>query len=109
MPGPVLAVALLVEVHPHHQRLAERPGDLDEPHPRGVHAQDVADHELAIAGACGVHDGLRFFDGFGQRLLAEDVAAGLDGGPRVRPVRFGIGVDAHDVGTRGFERLVVVR
>ena len=71
-------------------------------------AQDVADDQLAVAGARGIDDGLRLFDGFGQRLLAEDVAAGLDGGPRVGAVRFRIGVDAHDVGPRGLQRLIVV-
>ena len=84
VPVPRLAVALLVQVHPHHQRLAERPRDLDEARPRGVDAQDVADHQLAVGGARGVDDGLRLVDGFGQRLLAEDVAAGLDRRSRVR-------------------------
>ena len=102
-------MALLVQIHPHHQRLAQRPGDLDEAHPRRVDAQDVADDELAVAGAGGVDDGLRFGDGLGQRLLAEDVAAGLDGGARVGAVGLGVGVHAHDVWTRGVEGVVEVR
>ena len=78
---PAGAVALLIQVHPHHERLAERPGDLDELLPGRVHAQDVADHQLPLARARGIHDRLRLRDGLGQRLLAEHVAAGLDAPP----------------------------
>jgi hypothetical protein len=46
--SPVLAAALLVEVHAHDQRLAERLRHLDELLPRRVHAQDVADDDLAL-------------------------------------------------------------
>ena len=48
VPHPGRAVALLVEVEAHHQRLAERLAELDELHPRGVDAKDVAEHELAV-------------------------------------------------------------
>ena len=51
---------------------------------------------------------LRLLDGLGQRLLAEDVAAGLDGRPGIRRMRFGIRVDADDVGLGRGQRSVVV-
>ena len=108
VPVPGGAVALLVQVHPHHERLAEGAGDLDEPRPGRVDAQDVPDHQLQVARARRVDDRLGLFHGGGQGLLAEDVAAGLDRRPGERAVRLGIGVDAHHVGPGDPERLVVV-
>jgi hypothetical protein len=105
---PAGAVALLVQVHPHHERLAERPGNLDELLPGRVHAKDVADHQLPVARTREVHQLLRLRDGLGQRLLTEDVATRFDCRPRIRPVRFGIRVDADDVGPGRRERLEVV-
>ena len=101
-------MALLIEVHPHHERLAEGARELDEPDPRRMDAQDVADHEFASVGDRAVDDRLRFGDGFGQRLFAEHVAAGLDRGARVRRMRLGVGIDADDVRLRGLQRVVIV-
>ena len=101
-------MALLVEVHPHHERLAQRAGDLDEARPGRVDAQDVSDHELPSARAGPVDHGLGFVHGRGQGLLAEDVGARRDGGAGEGPVGLRIGVDAHHVGSRGAERLLVV-
>ena len=42
---PERAGRLLVEVHPHDERLAERAADLDEARPGGMDAQDVADEQ----------------------------------------------------------------
>ena len=48
VPAPGRAVALLVEVEAHHQRLAERLAELDELDPARMHAQDVAQHQLLV-------------------------------------------------------------
>ena len=73
-----------------------------------MHAQDVADDQLAVVAARGVDDRLRFFDRLGQRLLAEDVAPGLERRTRVGPVCLRVGVDADDVRPGGLQGLVVV-
>ncbi len=48
MPVPGWAVALLIQVHPHHQRFTERACDLDELEPFRMDANDVAVDQLAI-------------------------------------------------------------
>jgi hypothetical protein len=98
--APVLAAALLVQVHAHDQRLAERLRDLDELLPRRVHAQDVADDDLAAVLLREVGDLLRLLDGLGQRLLAEHVRTALQRHLGDRRVRVRIGVDRHHVRLR---------
>src|SRR5690606_7122832 len=56
VPVPGVAAALLIQVHTHDQRLAEALGQLDELRPGGVHAEDVADDDLAVLGDGGVDD-----------------------------------------------------
>ena len=56
----------------------------------------------------GVDDALRLGDGFGERLLAEDVAARVDGRSRIGPVRFRVRVDADDIGLGRGQRGIVV-
>ena len=45
---PHLPVALLVEVHPHHQGLTQTPSELHKLLPGGVMAQDIAHHHLSL-------------------------------------------------------------
>ena len=105
---PHLARRLLVEVHPHHQRLAERAGGLDEPLPGGMDPEDVADHELLARLPGRRHDLLRLGHRHRHRLLEKDVAAGLEGGLGVCGVGVGVGVDRDGVGRGGGEGLVIV-
>jgi hypothetical protein len=63
---PHVAVALLVEVHAHDERLAERLHGLDELRPGGVMPQDVTDDDLALHGLGFGDDLLGLGDGHGE-------------------------------------------
>ena len=108
VPSPGLAVRLLIEVHAEHERRAELTRDLDEPDPRGMLAQDVADDELALRALRGLDDLLGVGDIVGERLLDEHMRARLhrlDG-------EIGVGVrqriDRDDVGLQFGQRLLEV-
>jgi len=105
---PHLAGGLLVEIHPHHERLAEGLGDLDEALPGGVDAQDVADHELAIGRLCRRDDFPGLGDGDGDGFFQKDVTARREGFPRVVGVGVGVGIDRDGIGLRLGEGVLVV-
>ena len=98
VPGPGRARGLLVQVHAHDERLAERAAELDQLGPGGMDAEDVAEDELAVRGAGLGDDGLGVLDRGGDRLFHEDMAAGIHRPQRVGGVGVGIGVDRDRVG-----------
>ena len=71
-------------------------------------AQDVADDQLAAVGLGGRDDALGVGDGRRQRLLDEDVAAGLQRRDRVVGMAVRIGVDRDEVGLLVAQRVLEV-
>ena len=80
----------------------------NELRPGRVHAQDVADDQLLAGRARLVHHGLRAVHGGGQRLLDEDVAAGIEGLDAELLVGVGVGVYRDRIGPGFRKRLVHV-
>ena len=101
---PHVAIALLIQVHAHDQRLAQRLHGPDELRPGRVVAEDIADDDLALRGLGFGDDLLGRGDGDRERLLDEHVATGLERGDGV----FGVGVrvagDRDRVGLGRLER-----
>ena len=102
---PERAGRLLVEVHPHDERLAERPANLDEAGPGRVDAQDVADEQRLPRRLRRRDDGLGRSQRVGERLFAENVRAGLERLEGHRRVVLGIGGDRDRIRLQRFKRL----
>lgn len=112
MGGPLLAPALLVQVHAHHQGLAQGSRDLDELGPGGVDAEDVADHEGDALFPGEGHELLALLQGLRQGLLDEHVGSRVQGRLAELVVGVRVGVDGHRVRLRlgdGGERVAVGR
>ena len=94
---PHPAFALLVEIHSHHQGVAESLRNLDKLDPGRVDPEDVADHQLAILFTGEVDDTLSGFHGGGDGLFHENMRPGFEcfGGKLL--VGFRIGVDGNDI------------
>ena len=103
--APVLPAALLIEVHAHDQGLPQGLSQLGEAGPGGVHAQDVAHHHLEPLRGRQLHELLGLLVGLGQRLLDEDVAAGLEGRLAEVVVGVRVGVDRDRVRPGGLDGL----
>ena len=95
---PGRAGALLVEVEAEDVGPPEGARLGDQPLPGRVVAQDVADDDLAAGLARLGGDALGVGGGGGERLLDEDVGAGLHRGDREVGVAVGIGGDRDEVG-----------
>ena len=90
--------ALLVQVQTEDEGAAERPGLGDQPLPGRVVAQDVADYHLAAGRLALGRDALGVGDGRRERLLDEDVGAGLHRRDGIVGVAVGVGRDRDQVG-----------
>ena len=108
MPGPSLAVRLLVEVHAEDERRAELARDLDELDPGRMLAKDIADDQLALRALRRGDDLLGVGDAVGERLLDEHMRARLHRLDGEIGVRVGQRVDRDDVGLQLGERLLEV-
>ena len=101
---PHVTIALLIEVHAHDERLAERLHSLDELGPGRVVTEDVADNDLALHFFGLGDDLLGLGDGHGQRLLDEDMATGGERGDGVFGMCVRVARDGNRIGLRGLER-----
>ena len=105
---PHVARGLLIKVHPHHQRFAERLCDLNEPLPGGVDSQDVSNHQLAVRRFGGLHNSFSISDGDRDRLFQKHMTARLECRDGVFGMGIGIGVDRNRIRLRGLQGLVIV-
>ena len=108
MQRPFGTVALLVKVHAHDERFAQRPGQLDELDPGRMLAQDIADDQLTpgLSGHPGYICG--FFHGAGDGFLHKYMTSLLHGKNRKLGVGIGVGIDGNHIGLLFFHRLVIV-
>ena len=97
VPVPGRPVTLLVQVHAHHQGLAEGLGDLDQLGPGRMVAQDVAEHQLLVVLPRLDDDPLGIGDVGRDRLLHEHVAARLERPNGIVGMGVGIGIDRDGV------------
>ena len=70
---PLTTRGLLIEIHTHHQWLAELVRHLNEFLPARVMAQDITDDEFAIVRLGGGNDFFRLFYGFREWLFNEHI------------------------------------
>ena len=101
---PHVTVALLIKVHAHDERLAERLHGLDELRPGRVVTEDVADDDLTLHFLGLGDDLLGLGDGHGKGLLNEDMATGCERGDGVFGMRVWVARDRHRVGLSGLQR-----
>jgi hypothetical protein len=101
-------VALLIEVHAHHQRFAELLRFADEHLPRRVMVQDVADHQLPFRRTCGGDHTFTRRDARRDGFLGEDVAALRKRGEGDLFMSVGIRRDAHRIRLGLGERLLPI-
>ena len=97
VPGPRLAVALLVEIEPHHKRLSQRLAEFNELHPAWMDPQDISEHQLPVFPSRGLDDLLRILDRHCDRLFHEDMRARIHGLDRIFCVRIRPSVDGDRV------------
>ena len=108
MGRPFGTARLLIEVHAEDERRTQRAGKLDEFDPARMVAEDVADNELTAGLARRGDDALGFGDGPGERLLDEDMGAGVHRLDGIVGMGVGPGADGDYVRLEGGERFLVI-
>ena len=94
---PGLSRTLLIQVHAHHEWMAERLRDGDELPPGGMMAKNIANDELLSCALRGRDHALRRLEAWRKRLFNKHITTGGDSGEGEAFVGVGVGRNADGV------------
>ena len=104
---PFVAVALLVEVHPHYQRFAQLLRQLHKTRPRRVMAQDVPYHQLLPRPAGSRYHALRAGNRIRQGLLYKHMAPAFQRHDGKTFMRIGVRGNTYRIRPGGGQRFFI--